>query len=151
MQNPYGQVISIRTSVPDDKVVIAVDAAVSCERCASGKGCGAGLFSSNSGDRHVEASAATELGVRPGDFVSIAMQPRNVLRAAVIVYGYPLIAAVVAAFGAYGLGFGDIPAAVSALVGLGTGIMIARHRLTQTGCLREFTPTVIQRLPGAPG
>ena len=151
MQNPYGQVISIRTSAPDDTAVIAVDAAVTCERCASGKGCGAGLFASNSGERHVEAALASDLGVRPGDFVSIAMQPKNVLRAAVIVYGYPLVAAVTAAFGAYGLGLSDIAAAAAALVGLVSGIVFAKHRLSQSGCLREFTPTVVERLPGVPG
>jgi sigma-E factor negative regulatory protein RseC len=151
MQNPYGQIISIDSSAADYKVVVAVDAAVNCERCASGKGCGAGLFAKKSGKQQVEASVASDLGVKPGDFVSIVMQPTNILRAAIIVYGYPLIAALLAASVAYGLGLNDIAAAAAALLGLASGISIARVRLKSAKCLREFTPTVVERLRGIPG
>ena len=150
MQNPHGQVISIATDATDCRVVVAVDAAVNCERCASGKGCGAGLFAKKSGKQQVEASVASNLDVKPGDFVSIAMQPTNVLRAAVIVYGYPLIAALLAASLAYVLAFSDIAAAAAALLGLFAGIGIARYRLNDTKCLREFTPTVVEHLHGNP-
>jgi len=73
------------------------------------------------------------------------------LRAAVIVYGYPLIAALLAALAAYGLGLNDIAAAAAALLGLVTGMSIARYRLNDAKCLREFTPTVVERLRGIPG
>ena len=90
-----------------------------------------------------------KLDVRIGDLVSIMLEPRNVLRAAIIVYGYPLMGAVLAAFIAYGIGLGDIAAALAALSGLVAGILIAKVRLQNTRCLRDFTPIVVDRLTAA--
>ena len=94
----------------------------------------------------MEALVAENLSVQSGDLVSITLAPRNILRAAVIVYGYPLFGAVLAAVAAFGMGLGDVSGAISALVGLFTGILIAKVRLKNTRCLRDFTPTVVGRL-----
>jgi positive regulator of sigma E activity len=66
-----------------------------------------------------------------------------VLRAAFIVYGYPLSGAVAAAILAFWFGLGDIAAAIAALAGLLSGVAIAHIRLRNTRCLRDFTPTVV--------
>jgi len=131
------------------QVVVEIDPVVVCERCESGKGCGAGLLGQQSGDRRVEAVVAEKLDVRNGDLVSIMLEPRNVLRAAIIVYGYPLTGAVLTALVAYGVGLGDIAAALAALSGLVAGILIAKVRLQNTRCLRDFTPIVVDRLTAA--
>jgi positive regulator of sigma E activity len=131
------------------QVVVEIDSVVVCERCESGKGCGAGLLGQQLGELRVEAVVAEKLDVRNGDLVSIMLEPRNVLRAAIIVYGYPLTGAVLAAFVAYSVGLGDIAAALAALSGLVAGILIAKIRLQNTRCLREFTPIVVDRLTAA--
>ena len=146
MQNPHGQIVSISDDRSQRQVIVAVDAAAVCERCESGKGCGAGLLGKQAGARRLEASVVENLDIGLGDLVSIALEPRNVLRAAIIVYGYPLSGAVLAAFAAYAAEFGDIAAALAALCGLVVGILVARARLGNSRCLRDFTPVVVERL-----
>ncbi len=143
MNNPRGQVISINT---DSSVVVEIETAIACERCASGKGCGAGLLGSRPGERHVTALVAPDLGLDNGDKVSVALEPSNVLRAATIVYGYPLFAALTMAGFALIIGLDDVGAAVTALGGLVGGIIFARWRLSNARCLRQFTPVVVERL-----
>ena len=149
MKNPQGQIVSVSADRSRRQVVVEIDSVPVCERCESGKGCGAGVLGQRSGDRRVEATVAEKLDVRKGDLVSIMLEPRNVLRAAIIVYGYPLTGAVLAAFFAFGIGLGDIAAAVAALSGLVAGILIAKVRLQNTRCLRDFTPIVVDRLTAA--
>ncbi len=146
MQNPQGQIVSVSADESGTRAIVEVDSAVVCERCESGKGCGAGLLGRQPGDKRVEALVAENLSVQSGDLVSITLAPRNILRAAVIVYGYPLFGAVLAAVAAFGMGLGDVSGAISALVGLFAGILIAKVRLKNTRCLRDFTPTVVGRL-----
>ncbi len=141
MQNPHGHIIAIR---PDNSAVVEIAAAVACERCASGKGCGAGLLGKQPGDRHVEAIVAANLHLKNGDEVGISLQPNNVLRAAVIVYGYPLLGALAAAGFAYALGLNDVAAALAALAGLVGGFLVAKWRLKSARCLREFTPVIVE-------
>ena len=130
-------------------VVVEVESVIVCERCESGKGCGAGLLGKQAGDKRVEATVAADLEVGLGDDVSIVLEPRNVLRAAIIVYGYPLFGAVLAALTAYSVGLDDVAGALAALSGLVAGILVARIRLRNARCLREFTPIVVGRLSAA--
>ena len=128
--------------------MVLIDAAAQCPRCAAGKGCGAGIF--GGGDaRRVEALVADGLRVRAGDAVRIDLAPRNLLRAAGVIYGVPLVCGVAAAGLAYLLGAGDGPGAVAALAGLAGGLVLGRWRLQRADCLRRFTPVVTARLAGA--
>lgn len=147
MQNPHGHIVSTSPDSSDRNVVVEVESVVTCPRCAAGKGCGAGLLGSQKGERRISAIVADDLDVRRGDQVSIVLQPANVLRAAFIVYGYPLFGTVAAAMGANGLAIGDAGAAVAALGGLVSGVVVARAQLKNTQCLRDFTPMVVARLP----
>ena len=73
--------------------------------------------------------------------MQLTLAPKNVLRAAGIVYGLPLAAAAGGAALAYLLGFGDPAAALAAIAGLAAGLALAKQRLG--GCLKDFTPEVI--------
>lgn len=143
MQNPSGRIVSVHA----DHAVVEVDAGAVCERCAAGKGCGAGLLGVGTGPQRIAASVPAGLIVGDGDLVSIVLEPSNLLRAAVIVYGYPLAGAVIGAIAAVIGGFGDVAAAVAALLGIVVGFVLAKHRLRDHRCLREFTPSIVQRLP----
>jgi sigma-E factor negative regulatory protein RseC len=126
--------------------VVEIAAAPGCARCASGKGCGAGVLAGDERPRSVEALIAHGLLVREGDRVSIQLAPKNLLRAALIVYGLPLTGAIGASAAAYVLGASDPAAVAMALVGAGLGLLLGRLRLRQARCLRDFTPTVTERL-----
>lgn len=146
MQNPQGQVVSLRADNSGTRAIVEVESAVVCARCESGKGCGAGLLGRKSGEKRVEAVVAEDLDLENGDLVSVVLAPRNVLRAAVIVYGYPLCGAVLAAILAFGVEAGDAGGAIAALVGLVGGILAARIRLQSNQCLRDFMPMIVNRL-----
>jgi positive regulator of sigma E activity len=104
------------------------------------------LLGSTSGEKQIEAYASADLGIRRGDTVRIVLEPQNVFKAAMIVYGYPLLGALIAAGAAYAAGLGDLAAAVSALTGIAAGFSVARFRLSRARCLRDFTPVVAERL-----
>jgi len=146
MKNPQGHIVSVRSDESGTRAIVEVDSVVVCERCESGKGCGAGLLGREAGDKRVEAVVANNLTVESGDLVSVVLAPRNILRAAVIVYGYPLFGAVSAAIIAFGVGLGDAYGAIAALIGLVSGVLLARLRLGNSRCLRDFTPTIVDRL-----
>lgn len=146
MEQSRGRIIS----VADDhsSAVVEVNTAVSCARCASGKGCGAGIFGSNSGPRRLEAPVVGRLELREGDEVQIELAPRSVLRAALIVYGSPLAAALIASGVAYFANLSDGESVLAVIAGIALGAFISRRRLRRTECLQQFTPAITGRLAG---
>ena len=147
MEYPRGRIIAVKHAGSALQALVEVDATVQCKRCAEGKGCGAGLFGTTAATRRVEALVRQDMTVGKGDEVWIALEPRNLLRASLIVYGLPLIFAVAAAAAAYFSGLRDLGAALAALAGVVTGLLVARSKLRNSGCLREFMPTVVERIP----
>lgn len=146
MEHPRGRIISVEQSELSQYALIEVDATVQCARCAAGKGCGAGLLGGLSGSRRIEALIGAGLTVSEGDEVRIELEPRTLLQASLIVYGVPLVSAIVAAALAYLADLDDLDAALAALGGIVAGLFIARFRLRKANCLRQFTPTVIERI-----
>ena len=144
MQNPHGKIVALNADSSVATVVVEGQAA--CARCAEGRGCGAGLLGGQDRKSRIQASVGPHVRVRKGDSVSIALRPRNVLRASFVVYGYPMLGAVAGAAVAWQGNLGDLAAALAALAGIGAGFAVAKIRLAATGCLREFTPVVVERL-----
>ncbi len=102
-------------------------------------------------NRQVEALIGNGLHIAEDDLVEIALAPDDLLRAAAIVYGLPMLGAVAAAGIAYAFSLGDAAAAVAALTGLCVGFAIGRWRLQRTSCLRRFVPSVQRRLDAGTG
>jgi sigma-E factor negative regulatory protein RseC len=146
MDNPQGRIQSLVHDEHGEHAVVGVDALVVCARCAAGKGCGAGLFGSSSRLRQIEVSVPQGLQVSEGDLVEIAMAPNNLLRASLIVYGLPLVGAVLAAALAFGLQLGDVAASAAALAGLGAGLVYGRWMLQREACLSRFIPRIERKL-----
>jgi sigma-E factor negative regulatory protein RseC len=142
METPKGTVVSLSSREGDMHATIDVDVSSSCPRCAAGKGCGAGILAAGSGARQIQVLVDPELGLSEGDVVDLTLAPQNLLRAALIVYGLPMLGAIAGAAIAYALSLGDAGAAVSALVGLACGLLLGRWRLRQTSCLQQFVPTI---------
>lgn len=146
MDNPQGIIQSLVNDAGVRRAIVVVDVAEACPRCAAGKGCGAGLLSGVGREREVDALVRQGDSLQEGDTVEIALAPNNVLRAAAIVYGLPMLGALIATGIAYRLALGDIEAAIAALAGLGIGLSFGRWRLRKALCLNQFTPIVEKRL-----
>jgi len=142
--------VSLVDSTDGVRVVVDVELAAACPRCASGKGCGAGFLSTGGGSgQPVEASVPRDLDLCEGDVVEISLAPDSLLQAAMIVYGLPMLGAILGAALAYGFSFGDAAAALAALIGLAAGLMVGRLRLRQSSCMRRFVPVVERRVAGS--
>ena len=146
MKDPQGTVVEIVRDSRGVTAIVDVEAEVVCARCASGRGCGASVFAAREGRRRLDIAIADDLELDEGDIVAVELAPRNVLGAALIVYGLPLAGAAVAAALAFVFALGDAGAAAMALGGLVAGVLVGRWRLRDDSCLARFTPSVSRRV-----
>ncbi|MDH5618016.1 MAG: SoxR reducing system RseC family protein [Gammaproteobacteria bacterium] len=146
MELSRGRIIS----VAQDKLsaTVEVDTAVFCSRCASGKGCGAGVFGSDDRPRRFAAPVVGNIRLHEGDEVRMELAPKSVLHAALIVYGIPLVTALAATGLAFFVGLPDFRAALAAIAGLAAGVLLGRRRLRRANCLRRFTPAITGHIDG---
>ena len=145
MDSPGGRVLTIHDDASPRRAEVEVTSAPRCARCASGRGCGAGLVGKDGRLRRVDALIPAGCEVSVGDEVHIELTPDSVLGAALIVYGLPLGGALVGAGAAYLGGLGDTAAAMIALAGLLLGALLGRMRVRRDQCLSRFTPTIVAR------
>lgn len=146
MDNPQGRILSVYQDDTPPHALVEVAASLRCARCASGKGCGAGLLAGDEKPRRVDALIGHDLQLGEGDRVAIQLSPNNLLRAAWIVYGLPLVSGVAGAVVAWLMGMGDVGASLAAFAGIGAGMLAGRRRLQQSECLRKFTPVVTAKI-----
>lgn len=149
MTNPQGTIVEITRDGHGPRAIVAVEAGAVCARCASGRGCGAGVFAPRQGVRHLEVAVAAGSDLAAGDVVSIELAPGNVLRAALLVYGLPLAGAAAGASLAFAFALGDAGAAAMALAGLAAGAVAGRRRLRNDACLARFTPRLARHRAGS--
>lgn len=147
MEQATGHVIALESGCATQHAEVEVSAAVACARCAAGRGCGAGLLGASEKTRRVQARIAAGVDVQEGDAVRIELSHRQLLRASWLVYGLPLVAAVIATGMAYFFSLGDSYAVAAAVAGLAVGFLVARRQLSSAACLYRFTPTIVARLP----
>ena len=148
MADPQGTIVEMIRDGRGVRAIVAVEAASVCSRCASGRGCGAGVFTARQGVRRLEVVLPDGGDLAEGDVVNIELAPGNVLRAALLVYGLPLAGAAAGAALAYAFALGDAGAALAALGGLAAGAAAGRHRVRRDSCLARYTPTLSRRHPG---
>lgn len=144
MEQSRGRIISVADDL--SHATVEVDTAVFCSRCASGKGCGAGIFGSDRGPRRLDALVVGQLELHEGDEVQLELAPQSVLRAALIVYGIPLAATVLVTGIAYLAGLTDMEAVLAVSAVVAVSVIIGRQRLRRSSCLRQYTPAVTGRL-----
>lgn len=146
MDNPTGTIFSLVAGGQGTRALVDVDDGPACPRCAAGKGCGAGLLIGNGRPRRIAATVADNRALAAGDRVELVLATDTVLRAALIVYGLPLLGAVGAAALAYLFALGDAAAALAAIAGLVAGMLVGRWQLHRGSCLQQFVPVVGRRL-----
>jgi sigma-E factor negative regulatory protein RseC len=146
MKSPEARVIAFCEGDGPPRVLVEVFASFRCARCASGKGCGAGLLGDDGSPRRVEALLGDLPDLRAGDKVVLDLAPQDLLRASALVYGLPLGGAMVGAAVAWLLGAADDGVAMAALAGAVIGILVARLRLRRRDCLQRFMPVITARV-----
>jgi sigma-E factor negative regulatory protein RseC len=144
MEQSRGRIISVADDL--SHATVEVNTAVFCSRCASGKGCGAGIFGSDRGPRRLDAPVIGPLELREGDEVQIELAPQSVLRAALLVYGIPLAVMVLVTAIAYLSQLTDAEAVLALIAGITVSVIVSRQRLRRSNCLRQFTPAITGRL-----
>jgi len=131
-------------AIEDRHITVEVRSAISCKRCAAGNGCGAGIFQSSNNMREIRLKKPDGLSVGVGDVVELSIESREVLRAAAVAYGFPLLSMLLtlAFVQALPVSIGD-PAAVSlALLGLMLGVFVGRRFLSNDSVCTQFVPIV---------
>jgi len=98
------------------------------------------MVSATSGLQRIEVPLVDSDDLREGQTVALEMQEGSLLRAAAIVYGWPLLGALLGAAG--GLSRSEATAALMALSGLFAGWLLARWHLRRGRCLRGLLPVI---------
>ena len=126
-------------------VEVVVEGASPCARCASGKGCGAGIFTGQGGQQRLRLPVPDGLTFAVGEAVTVSMQGSTLLMASVLAYGLPLAGLLAGGTVALLLSAGEILASGLALAGLAAGFAISRQRLRAT-CWRADTRVSLDRV-----
>ena len=143
MNQATGTVVSIDGDCGERYALVEVAASTLCRRCAAGKGCGAGLTAKRRPVRRIVVAVPASANIGPGDSVRLLMKPRDLLSASVLVYGWPLAGALLAALLAWNLEASDGAAALAALTGVGVGAWLVRLKIRGEACLERFTPRML--------
>jgi len=140
METVTGRVNSVHNGIAS----VMVEAPIACRRCASGRGCGAGLLTGSEGSRHIEVKISPGMNLVAGDAVRLAVSPQQLLRAALLAYGLPLAALVsAAAVASMFVGtIGDLGAVGFAAAGLAGGVFASRRYLERESVCHQFVPVV---------
>lgn len=148
MQSSLATVISVMR----DSVLVSIDAAPACARCAAGKGCGAGILAGPDEPRQIEVALNPALSLRVGDQVRLSLHSSHLLRASVLAYGLPLAGIVLSlAAGAWIVdGLSDTQAVMIALPGYLAGYLTGRYLLRRENCIERLVPTIAERIVSGP-
>lgn len=125
---------------------VAVEAAVACERCAAGRGCGAAMPGGRRSSR-LQVSVPRHLDLRPGDTVKLGLESAVLLRAAWLAYGLPLTAMVAAVAAGSATTGSEAGAVAFGIAGLLAGAALARRLLLKERGVRRFMPVALERGP----
>ena len=140
MDSPVGKIVALG---PASATVTVARMAV-CRRCASGKGCGAGLLGSSRSSVVLELPLPPASGLREGDVVRLTLEPSHLLRAATLVYGLPLLGMVLSLSAGWLVSrpLTDPAAILYAAAGLAAGLYAGRRLLGRHDCLTQFLPSI---------
>lgn len=135
-------------SVTHDSALVSVDAALTCARCAAGKGCGAGILAGSDRPHRIEVALDPALSLRVGDQVRLSLHSSHLLRASALAYGLPLAGIVLAlAAGSWLVdSLPDAQAVVLALSGYLAGYVAGRYFLRRENCIERLVPRISGRI-----
>lgn len=132
-----------------DRLTLLLSAPETCERCARGEGCGAGVFSRLFTRRETRLVVPARLAVSAGDHVRVGLAPAHLALAAGLHYGLPLAAFLVGAAAGHAAVSGS-PLRDAAALAFGlVGFMLATRLVSRR--LRPRLNPVVAHLSCSPG
>ncbi len=144
-----GRVAAIIRAADTLEADIAVPPGLACARCRDGRGCGAGLLGSSTGDRVIRVRVPAGMQLAAGDPVTLHMHGPALLAAAGIAYGLPLAGLLLGALLGHLFIAGELAASLTALAGLIVGAWFARRRAARF-CWQHGAAGLL-RLEAGPG
>lgn len=142
-------------AVEHDRVTVEARRGTGCGTCASGGGCGAGVFGSLFGNRSSPIEVTTDMAVQPGDEVVIGMPENALLLGSLWVYFVPLLlfmaGSLVGRTVAANTGGGELLVVVGGIAGGAAGfIWAAAHIRARHQHGSSFRPVVLKQVtPGS--
>lgn len=137
MNSQVGSVVSV--DVDSGVVIVRPESPVACARCAAGRGCGAGLTTASVRDLSLPLEPGATVPAA-GDRVALTLPSGSLLRAASVVYGWPLLAAVGMTIAGSMLTESDAILGLFALAGLGAGFLLARRQANRRCLMPSVSP-----------
>lgn len=139
VDQPIGTVVS----VSDREAVVRVASTV-CPRCASGRGCGAGLVGPSKRNVTLTARIAEGERIAVGARVLLSLESTSLVRAALCLYGAPLAGLLLGSGLALLLleAASDAAALLWGAAGLATGAVVGRVWSRRDPCISSATPTI---------
>lgn len=124
----------IVTRTSPQRFAMRCESVASCALCAAGQGCQSGVLGRwlGRGDAQIELDQP-DPPLAVGDPVVIAMPTNRILQAAATVYLWPLVGMLIGAVAGKGWdpAGSELPQITGAVVGLLTGVLLARSRARQ--------------------
>ena len=115
-----------------------------CETCQSKAGCGQGALAQLAGGRCLELTVVNELDAEPGDIVVLAIPEQGLLTASLLVYLLPLLLMIVSSVIVQSvLSWSDGAVALTGLLALASGFVLARRVANRTGREQRFSPKMV--------
>ncbi len=140
MESATGIVSSIESGV----ATVIVNALGGCKRCASGRGCGAGMLIGSEQRRQLKIDVPVGMSLTSGDHIRLTVSRRHLVRAAMLAYGVPLASVMVFSGAAWvsGVATSDLAAIGFAVAGLGAGLIGSRRILGRDAACERFLPVI---------
>ncbi|MEE4302720.1 MAG: SoxR reducing system RseC family protein [Wenzhouxiangella sp.] len=115
-------------SIDAERLTLSFSAPEECQRCARGEGCGAGVFARLFSRRSTRVTLPGSLAVSCGDWVRVGLEPRQLVLAAAVHYGLPLLGFLSGAVAGH-LAMGDGPGQDAAALATGLVVFAAVARM----------------------
>lgn len=140
MHSAAGRVSAIHESGVERVAVVDIEISSTCQRCAEGRGCGAGILSAGPSSRSVAVRLDEKSLHEIGDEVRICVRSGSLLRAAAIVYGLPLAGATLGGAAAQVFTASDKASVIWVIAGLVSGLVAARRLAKDWRVASRFGP-----------
>lgn len=130
-------------AIEGDMAVVLVERQTACGNCSAKSGCGSSVIAGLFPQRQQTLRLCNTQQVAVGDRVVIGLPETGLQRASLLMYGVPLLALIAGA--ALGQQFGgtDFTAAIAALLGFASGLLVVR-RVSRGS--RRLQPVMLRRV-----
>lgn len=140
-----GQVVAIT----EQGVLVQTVRQSACSSCSAAKGCGQKLLASvGQGQRfEVLADNPMKLPLQSGDQVVLGLAETALLKASMLAYLLPLLSLAVFAAVAEYMQVPEYMVVISAVVGLGAGLLAMRWQVSAGQSSEQYQPQILRSIP----